>query len=452
MKKVVLSSLLAAVGAASLATYAVAQTTGDATQPAQTTGGAAQAAGAPGSGQVQLSQEEYNAYQAGVTATTPAAKAAAFEAYLKQYPNSTLKVEALNQILFADSQLGDQAKTLDAADRLLAVDPQNLRALTFEVFYRRADADKLTDPTAKQTALDQVAGFAQRGLDATAPKGMTPDAFAALKSKTTQVFQSAIADDDMAKKDNAAAITELKTEITGAPADQLTKVGPLLQDEYTLAQAYYTSTPPDFLDCAWYATRSAAYAPPAVKTNIQQLATYCYQKYHGSADGYDKLTALAQTNVTPPADLGTTITPAPKPEDYVKTLLAGTTDYATLALSDREFVIQYGQPADAEKVFDPIKGKSVEIPGAIVIAATPDQLQVAVSQDAVQSKTADFTFNMKTPLTTPPAVGAAINISGTYTSYTQSPLMITMSDGAIVEPKKAPARTTHHTTTHTRHR
>ena len=430
MKQVFLATLLAAASAASFTPFATAQ----------------DAAAAPAAGgQVQLSQEEYNAYQAGVTATTPAAKVAAFEAYLKQYPNSTLKVEALNAILFADSQLGDQAKTLDAADRLLAVDPGNLRALTFEVFYRRADADKLTDPAAKQTALDQVAGFAQRGLSATAPKGMSDADFAALKAKTMPVFESAIADDDMAKKDNAGAIAAFKTEITSAPPAQLTTVGPVLQDEYYLAQAYYTSTPPDYLDCAWYATRAAAYAPATVKTTIQQLATYCYQKYHGAADGYDKLTALSATNVTPPADLGTTITPAPKPEDMVKNLIATTPDLATLALSDKEFVLQYGQQADADKVFDTIKGKSVEIPGAVVVAATADQLQVAVSDDAknAQPKVADFTFNMKTPLTTPPAVGASVNISGTYTSYTQTPLMITMADGAIVEPKKAaPSHTT----------
>ena len=77
-----------------------------------------------------------------VTATTPAAKAQAFEDYLKAYPNSAVKSDVLNQLLYAYNQTGDEAKTLDAADRLLAVDPQNLRALTLEVYYRRADADE----------------------------------------------------------------------------------------------------------------------------------------------------------------------------------------------------------------------------------------------------------------------------------------------------------------------
>ncbi len=436
MKQVVLASLLAAAGAVSVTPFAVAQTT--------TPAGGAAAAG----GQVQMSQEEYNAYQKGVTATAPADKAAAFEAYLKQYPNSSVKAQALNQILFADSQTGDEAKTLDAADRLLAVDPSNLRALTFEVYYRKGDADKLTDPTAKQAGLDQAASFAQRGLTATVPTGGNEAEFNTLKQRASPTFESAIADDDLAKKDNAGAITALQAELKGADPKQLTTVGPVLQDEYTLANAYYTSTPPDYLNCAFYAARAGQYAPAPVNTQIQQLATYCFTKYHGSADGFPAFQTTAQSAVTPPDNLATTVTPAPKPEDMVKNLISTTPDLATLALSDKEFVLQYGQAADADKVFDTIKGKSVEIPGAIVVAATADQLQVAVSDDAKQSKTADFTFNMKAPLTgTLPAVSSTVTLSGTYTSYTQTPLMIVMSDAAVVTPKKAaPARTT------TRHR
>ena len=435
MKQVVLASLLAAAGAASMAPFAVAQAT------------STPAAGATGAtGQVQMSQDEYNAYQKGVTATAPADKAAAFEAYLKQYPNSSVKATALNQILFADSQTGDETKTLDAADRLLAVDPSNLRALTFEVYYRKQDADKLTDAAAKQAGLDQAASFAQRGLGATAPAGATQADFDNLKKRATPTFESAIADDDMAKKDNAGAITALNAELAGADPKQLTTVGPVLQDEYTLANAYYTSTPPDYLHCAYFAARAGQYAPAPVNTQINQLATYCFSKYHGSQDGFPAFQTAAQTSVTPPDNLATTVTPAPKPEDMVKNLISTTPDLATLALSDKEFVLQYGQPADADKVFDTIKGKTVEIPGAVIVAATADQLQVAVSDDAKNAnpKVADFTFAMKAPLTTVPAVGAVVNISGTYASYTQTPtVMITMSDGAVVEPKKAaPAHTT----------
>jgi hypothetical protein len=418
MKSVVLASLLAFAGAAPLTSTAFAQAAG---------------------GQIQMSPEEYAAYNNANTQTTPAAKATAFEAYLKAYPNSAVKVDVLNQILFADSQTGDAAATLSAADRLLALDPNNLRALTFEVYYRRDAADKLTDPAAKAAALDKVAAYAQQGLNAAKPKDMADADFAALKKGTAPTFQSAIADDDLAKKDNAGAIVALKAEITGDPDDTL-KASPVLQDVYVLAQAYYTSTPPDYLNCAWYATRAAAFAPDAYKPVIQPLATFCYKKFHGGTDGYDAMQTSVKTNLVPPAGFLEAIKPAPKPADYAAQVVASTPDLAVLALSDKEFVLQYGVQADADKVFNSIKGKSVQVPGAVVIAATVTSLQVAVSDDSVQSKTADFTFNMKEPLATVPAVGTKVDVEGTYTSYTQTPLMITMSDGVVVEKKKAPAK------------
>jgi hypothetical protein len=426
MKKVVLVSLLAVAGAVSSASLMFAQ------QPA--------------AGGVTMSQDEYAAYNNANTQTTAAAKAAAFEAYLKAYPNSSVKADVLGQILFADSQTGDQAATLSAADRLLAIDPNNVRALVFEIYYKRPEADKLTDPAAKQAALDKVAALAQQGLNATKPKDMSDADFATLKAGGDPIFLSAIADDDLAKKDNAAAITTLKKEIEGDPADTQ-KVSQVLQDVFVLAQAYYTSTPPDYLNCAWYATRAAAFAPDAYKPQIQPVASYCYKKYHGSADGYAAMQTAVQTNLDPPA--GFTVTAAPKPEDIVANLIATTPDLASLAPSDREFALQYGSATDpktqktyADEAFDAVKGKTAEFPGVTVIAATPDALQVAVSDDAVQSKTADFTFNMKEPLKTLPNVGDKVTIQGTYASYTPSPVMITISDSALVA-KKAPAPVHH---------
>jgi hypothetical protein len=428
MKKVVLASLLAAT---TLAPFVF-------TQPIVAQ---AQASSGP-----TMSQEEYAKYNNAVTQTTPAAKAQAFEDYLKAYPNSQVKIDVLNQILYAYTQTGDEAKGLDAADRLLAIQPNDLRALTFEVYYRRADADKMTDPAAKQAALDKAAAYAQTGLNATKPKDMSDDEFKKLKDQASPTFDSAIADDDIAKKDNADAIKVLKTEID-SHADDTTKPSPVLQDVFALVHAYYTSDPPDYLNCAWYATRAAAFAPEAYKaqTQIEQLATYCYTKYHGSKDGYDAMQAAVKTNLDPPA--GFTVTPAPKPADIVANLIATTPDLATLAISDKEFVLQYGAAIDpktqksyADEVFDTVKGKSVEIPGAVVVAATADQLQVAVSDDSQQAQpkpTADFTFNMKDPLKTVPNVGDKVTVQGTYASYTPSPLMITMSDASIVPPKKA---------------
>jgi hypothetical protein len=425
MKKVVFASLLTV---ASLATSGLVF--------AQ----AAPAAPAAASGQVQMSPEEYKMYTEAIGQTTPQAKAPALEAYLQKYPQSKVKDDVLQQLMLAYSSF-DPAKTLDAADRVLQVDPNNLRALTFEVYFRKAQADQATDPAAKQTDLDASASYAQKGLAATKPAAMSDADFTTLKSNADPIFYSDLGADALNKKDYPAAIDAFKKELAAVPVDQTTKPGPTLQDTYYLAQAYYQSTPPDLIDCTFYATRAASYAPDNFKAQLQPLATYCYKKYHGNTDGYDAVVTAAKASITPPANMG--ITPAPSAADIAAQTVASTPDLATLALSDKEFILQNGKPDDAEKVFATIKGKEVEVPDATVVTATDSVLKLAVSDDAVQSNTADFTVNMKEPLKTVPTAGSKITVNATYDSYTQNPVMIVMNDGTVPGAKKtAPARRT----------
>lgn len=465
MRKAVVASLLAVASVAPGARFGFSQA---AAAPAQGTG-------------VQMAQAEYNDYTAAENQTTPQAKAPALEAYLTKYPNSSVKADVLQQLMVAYSSF-DQTKTLDAADRVLQVDPNNLRAITLEVYFRKSSAEGLTDAAAKQTSLDKAADYAQKGLAATKPTAMSDADFTTLTTNAYPIFYSAIATAALTKKDTATAITNYKKELAAVPVDQTTKPGPILQDTYYLGLAYLQSAPPDLLNCSFYVSRFVAYAPDPYKTQMAPTAQYCYKKFHGTADGYDKITTAATSNLNPPADLLSSITPAPKPSDIAHQTVQSTSDLGTLALSDKEFILQNGTPDDAEKVWATVKGKTVEIPDATVISATDSMLTLAVSDDAVQAKTADFTLNMKEPLKTVPTVGAKVTITGTYASYTQGSatatpaastttastnasttaaatpaatstpvasgqLMITMSDGAVVT-KAAPKRTPTHTTTH----
>jgi hypothetical protein len=407
----------------------------------------------PASGGVQMSPAEYNAYNSAITQTDPKAKASALEAYLTAYPQSAVKAATLEQLMLAYSGF-DPAKTLDAADRLLQVDPNNLRALTFETYFRLTGADAITDPTAKQAALDKAAEYAQKGLAASKPAEMSAADFTTLQNQAKPVFYRAIAMAALNKKDTATAITNFKQELHSVPEADTTKPGPLLQDTYFLGLAYLQSTPPDLLNCTWYVSRFVAFAPEPYKTQMMPTAKYCYKKYHGADDGYDAVLAAAQKSLEPPADFA--IKPAPKPEDMAHDLVASTAeaDLPKLAISDREFVLANGKPEDADKVWNTMKGKSVTIPDALVIESSPTVVKVAVSDDAVQSKTPDFTFNIKAPeekmsaaaakkladeTAAATAVGQKVTLSGTFDSYTPKPLMIIMSDGAVVL-KKAPAK------------
>jgi hypothetical protein len=395
--------------------------------------------GSQAAGDVQLSPAEYADYTAAMGQTDPKAKAAAIEAYLTKYPQSPVKAGTLQSLMLTYSTF-DVAKTLDAADRLLQVDPNNLAALTYEVLVRKQQADAITDPAAKQAALDSAASYAQKGFAAPKPKDMTDEQFKQMKDTATPNFYSAVGTAALNKKDTATAIDNFKKELASVPEEQTKVPGPLLQDTYTLGSAYYQSTPPDLLNCAFYAARAANFAPEPYKTQMMPLAKYCYKKYHGADDGFDAVTTAAAASLNPPASYAASIKPAPTPADIVKQVIASTPDLSTLAVSDKEFILQNGTPDDAAKVWDTVKGKSVQLPDVLVVAATDSSVQVAVSEDAVQSKTSDFTFNMAAPLKTVPEVGSKVTISGTYASYAPSPIMITMSDAELAAPKAAPKK------------
>jgi hypothetical protein len=423
-------------------------------------------------GPVVMPADEQAAYDLGEKATSPAAQAAAFEAYLAKYPKSQVKNYVLIKIMIDYSQV-DPAKAITAADNVLQVIPNSLQAYVIEVAYRKDAAEKATDPATKQSGLDAAASFAQRGIDVakgTKPSDSSQEDWDKLTAFATPTFYAAIGEAALNKKDGAAAVAAYKSELAAMKPDQLATPA-ALQETFFLGQAYYSMTPPDYLDCAFYTTRAAALAPAQFQAQLQTFANYCFKKQHGTMDGYDKLVAAAKASLTPPDNLLSLAPPAPTDKDIAKQLMASTKDedIPKLATGDKEFVLA-NDPDDAPKVWDSVKGKSFEIPGALVIESSPTVVKVAVSDDAVQSKKADYTFNLK-PLEAPEepksrapaalaaykkakkayddevaadaaatAVGQTVTLSGTYDSYTPNPIMITMSDGAVVLPKKEPAK------------
>ena len=472
MKKVVLTSLLACAVLALGLTTAFAQT------PVQL---GAQAA------PVQMPDAEYTVYNNAISQSNPQVRAAAIEDYLAKYPNSSVKHDVLVALMSAYSAFDTTgSKILNSADRVLSLDPANMQALTYEVYFRKSNADSLTDPAAKQAALDATAGYAQRGLAAAKPAAMPVADFKKLQDISFPIFYSAIGDAAFNKKDNATAIDAFKKELTLLPLAATQQPGSVLLDTYYLGEAYSLSTPPDYLNCAFYASRAVAYAPENVKPQMSPYAKFCYKKYHDGEDGYDAIVAAATANLNPPAGLFASIKPGLTPAEKIHNIILTTSDLATLAIADKEMVFQFGSADDSAKVWDTIKGKSVQIPGALVVTSSPTVITVAVTDDAVHAKSADFTFNMAPPDTieqpeepsaraTPAqkaayktklaeykkaveeaakkvdaiaaatAVGKTVTLTGTYDSFTANPIQIIMKDGNVILPKPVkPAAPAHH--------
>ena len=471
MKKVVLATLLACVVIALGVSCAVAQATASPAAPpaAQPVNLGAQAAAAP----CALPDAEFTAYNNAISQSNPQAKAAGIEKYLTDFPTSAcpnVRVQTLVILMTTYSQF-DAAKTLDAADRVLKLDPNNLRALYGEALLRKSAADALTDPAAKQAALDAAADYAKKGLAAFAapkPADMPDTDFQTLKASAVPSLYSVVGFAAFNKNDNASAIDAYKKELASVPLAATKVPGQVLQDTFFLGSAYFQSKPPDYLNCSFYASRAVAYAPDNFKAQMSPTAKYCYKKYHDGDDGYDAMLAAATNNLNPPDGFFATIKPGLTPAEKIHNIIVGTPDLSTLATEDKEMVFQYGSPDDAAKVWDTIKGKSFQIPGALVIESSPTVLKVAVTDDAKQAKTADFTFNM-TPVEPVPdlkptataaqklaykkavaaaqtkadaiaaatAVGQTVTLTGTYDSFTPNPVQIIMKDGEVVLAKAA---------------
>jgi hypothetical protein len=424
MKKVVFASVLAvATGTAYYLPAALAQ---DQSQGAQ-------------SGQITIKDPaEYNAYTNAVGQSAPAQKAAAIEAFLTQYPNSVVKEDMLEQLMAAYQQSGDVNKTLDAAKRLLAVNPNNLRGLIFLVYVEKAQAAQ--NPAQAQQLLDDAASKAQAGLNAPKPANLSDADYQKLKAVAVPTFNDAIAADDVAKKDYKSAITYYTAELKSYTDPAQTQSGPGLLATYYLGNAYIQQDPKDMVNGIWFLTRAAQFAQPPYKDQIEKAAEYWYNKYHGGMDGFDQIKTLTQSSLFPPDTYKPVAAPPPpSPQELAHQAVTSTTDLKTLALADKEFILANGSPEDAGKVWDVLKGVTAEVPGTVV-SATADSVQLAVSDDAKQSQKADFTINMKTPLKDVPQAGAQVKFDATFDSYTQNPAMIIMKDGEAPAPaKKTPA-------------
>ncbi|HVH86248.1 MAG TPA: hypothetical protein VM912_05955, partial [Terriglobales bacterium] len=447
MKKLLVTSLLAfaAYGLADpIQAGAPAQTTTG--QPQTTTG---QTAGDQ-SGQQQKTIKdpaEYNAYMSAISATDPNAKAQALEAFLQQYPNTVVKEETLEQLMAAYQAANNAAKMSDAANRLLQVNPNNIRGLALLTFVTRSQAASQPNPQQAAQIYGQAAQYAQRGLQAAEtmprPAGVSDADFQKLKNGVLTIFNGAIGMDALQRKDYATAQKALSAAVS-VPENANN-----LQDVYPLATAYLQANPPDYLDGLFYAARAVDLSAnnPAAQQQINKFAQYYYKKYHGSTDGWDQVLQVAQNSPAPPA--GFTITPAPPPPtpcEFADTIMKQNPDVSQMAYGDWLFVLGSGNQKDADAVWTFLNGKGIPVSSpehpAKVISATPDELHLATTDDDIQENKADVTLKMAKPLpaTKVPQPGAMLSGRwvGKATSYTPLPPSQPTQNAAAGE-QQAPA-------------
>jgi hypothetical protein len=245
---------------------------------------------------------EMNDYTNAVAQAEPAAKEAAINAFLTRYPYSHAQEDMLEQLMAVYVREPDMKKVTETANRILTVDPRNLRAL-FYVTYATKERALTANPAEAQRLLDSAAQAARIALDAPSrPDYMSEVDFDKLRAVTSPTFYSAIGIDDAARQDYFGAIENFGMELKAPINIKATESGFELDDTYRLAQAYAGQTPADLKNAAWFYTRAAQYSTSETKAQWEAKAEATYLDYHGSMDGYPEVQALARENVFPPPE------------------------------------------------------------------------------------------------------------------------------------------------------
>jgi hypothetical protein len=411
-------------------------------------------------GQVTIKDPaEFNAYQMFSTQSDPKQKVAAGESFLKTYPQSVVKGAVLDQLIDASQAAGDPASVVKYAQALLQVDPNNLKAILYSVLIKKQQCSASNG--SDQATCDDAAALAQKGLALQKPAATSDDDWKKLTHAAFPIFHSAVALDDTVKKDFKGAQAEYTSELKLYSDQETATPGSAMNDTLLLAQALsQPGSTQDLKDAIWFYARVWAVAPEQFKPQIEKPLEAYYKRYHGGLDGLDDLKKAAVASTFPPAS-GTPVAPAKSPAEQIHDLIASTPNLDSLALSDKETVLAMGSKEDADKMWAVLQGKQTQVPG-IVIAATADQIQVAVTEDAKASKQADFIVNLKKPLTEAELktvqpgfefkTAPAAQLEGTYDTYKQLPAtdttsasaQVVLKDGEYVPAEKAKPAATHH--------
>jgi tetratricopeptide (TPR) repeat protein len=347
------------------------------------------------SGQVSLPPAEFNAYQTATTETNPTAKAQALEEFLKTYPQSQVKKEVLDQLMDTYRQLNDLDKELSACNRLLQIDPNDLKAILYSVMIKKSQCGKVnaTGASTDPQACSDSATLAQKGLTVTKPANVSDEEWKSETGFAYPQFHSAIALDDAAgKKDYADAVKEY-TQALMLYSPQETESGNGLFDTYQLAQAYTKPDARDMQKAVWFYARVWNFAPPAYKAQIEPQLEYWYKRFHGGVDGLDAVKNAAKATVFPPADFK--LKPAPTPPEIVHNVITSTPDLTKLNLEDKEYILANGSPDDQQKLWSVLQGQVTPVPGIVTgITSTGMTVHVTVGTHIVH----DYTVALKTPM------------------------------------------------------
>jgi tetratricopeptide (TPR) repeat protein len=386
---------------------------------------------------------EYNGFQACHAETNAQMRVKCLDDFVAKFPNSTLMPYVLQLYVASYNELKNYPKTIEYADKLVALGDKvdagtKLQALyTRSLAFNYAFSEKAADPD----QLNKARAAAVEGLKTlnsiSKPANLTDDQFAEQKKGPTVMFNYTAGSASFTLKDYPAAIQYFRAALAVNPTDAITN--------YRLGLAYLQSTPPQPLDGFWYLARAIDQKIPddaKVKDYLRK------QILANEQPGCDSLTdaqlaELLQLAANSPERPATYTIPSADDLKKIQTSSNILTVLADLQAGGDKAKMTWLAICGAE--FPEVVGKVIEvIPGTdfvelkLATGATPEEIEKATVP------------NLDVKVVGQPEAARlqkddGVRFSGTLASYDPPPSFMLRWDKAKVNPEDIPAEKGKHT-------
>jgi hypothetical protein len=246
---------------------------------------------------------EYDLFDAAQKDANATTRLATLDKWKAGYAASEYGSVRQDMYLITYQQLNQARPAFDMAQEILKTRPNDIRALAAVVGYVKGF---MPPQPADLDAAEKTARYILANLDtiyapANKVPGMDDAALAKAKTDMKPYAQVTLGWIEMTRKDNPKSETEFKKALELDPTNA--------QVSYWLAGALLAQQqkdPAKQMEALYHYARAASYdgANSLNAQGRQQILTFfnkAYATYHGSADGADKLLALAKTSALPPA-------------------------------------------------------------------------------------------------------------------------------------------------------
>ncbi|MBZ5522740.1 MAG: hypothetical protein LAP21_10930 [Acidobacteriia bacterium] len=256
---------------------------------------------------------EYNAFMNALNDSDRARGALLWEEFLRAYPQSVMKIEVLEHLLSDYQQIAALQKAEGVADRILALDPDHLRALVVAAYAKRERASTLPDPKQVLALSQEARVAAEHGLtvlkSGKRPQDVSRVEWEKMRAQMAFVFYSVAGFGALQNKEYATArLYYLNSDLKE------------LRNVFQLATAELEMTPEN-INGFWHAARAVNMARAekneAAARQIESYGKAKYRKYHGDVGGWDALLRASASAENPPYDFAVSryqpSAPQPKP-------------------------------------------------------------------------------------------------------------------------------------------